>query len=85
MNKEKDNKASTSKTATNTVIDFDFSKFSSYLIPFALLAGYISWYRNSDSNIIFRLLYVIIAYVLNVFYIAYATYRWLFNSSLKTT
>jgi|688.fasta_scaffold1090423_2 hypothetical protein len=86
MNKENERKenAKISKPSHNTYVDLDFSKFSTYLIPFALLAGYISWYRNSNSNIIFRLVYVIIAYVLNVFYIAYAVYRWLFTKSIIT-
>lgn len=56
-----------------------YDKIANYLIPIGLLSGFIAWSRNQGTNIIFRLIYVVIAYLLNVFYLLYIVYKWIFT------
>lgn len=46
-----------------------------YLVPVAVAAALIAWYRNSERFILVRLFYVVLAYVLNIFYIGYIMYK----------
>lgn len=46
-----------------------------YLVPVAILAAVIAWYRNAESFILIRILYVLLAYVLNIFYLMYIAYK----------
>lgn len=62
---------------TNKENEFILSKdLAKYLVPVALLASFIAWFRNGNSNIILRLIYCIIAYIFNVFYLFYVVYKW---------
>lgn len=71
----------TKKTSTSNVAEeLTFSTIASYLVPFAIIAAVIAWYKNSDVNIIVRLSYVFIAYLLNIVYILYSMYRLMFPS-----
>jgi hypothetical protein len=56
-----------------------YDKIANYLIPLGLLSGFIAWSRNSDTNIVFRVIFVILAYLFNVFYLLYILYRWVFG------
>ena len=47
-----------------------------YLFPIGIFAGMIAWWKNSQSNIIMRVIYVLIAYLFNVLYLIYSVYRW---------
>ncbi len=62
-------------TTTEQIIPYD--KIANYLIPLGLLSGYIAWSRNKDTNIIFRVVYVVLAYLFNVFYLLFLLYKWL--------
>ena len=55
---------------------FDLGQYMLYLFPIGIFAGVIAWWKNSQSNIIMRIIYVIIAYLFNVFYLIYSVYRW---------
>lgn len=46
-----------------------------YLVPVAIVASLIAWYRNSDRFILIRLFYVVLAYIFNVFYLGYIVYN----------
>jgi membrane protein YdbS with pleckstrin-like domain len=61
---------------SNNEVSIDFSKYATYLLPFAIAAAVVAWFRNSNSNIIIRIFYVIIAYLINIFYFIYIIYRW---------
>lgn len=86
--KQKDKKDKNEKKERKDESDeITFSTIASYLLPFAILAGVLSWYKNSDKNIFSRLFYVSVAYVLNIVYILYSLYRFVFplKKSDKTT
>ena len=55
---------------------YDFGQYMLYLFPIGIFAGFIAWWRNSQSNIIMRIIYVLLAYVFNIFYLIYIVYRW---------
>ncbi len=56
-----------------------YDKIANYLIPIGLFSGFVAWNRNQNSNIILRVLYVIMAYLFNIFYLLYLVYRWIFT------
>lgn len=56
--------------------EIDFGKYMLFLFPIGLFSGFVAWWRNSQSNIVMRLIYVFLAYVFNVFYLIYTVYRW---------
>jgi hypothetical protein len=54
----------------------DFGKYMLFLFPIGLFSGFVAWWRNSQSNIVMRIIYVFLAYVFNIFYLIYTVYRW---------
>jgi hypothetical protein len=55
-----------------------YDKIANYLIPIGLFSGFVAWTRSQGYNIILRVIFVIFAYLLNIFYLAYLVYRWIF-------
>ena len=55
---------------------FDLGQYMLFLFPIGIFAGMVAWWKNSQSNIIMRIIYVILAYLFNVFYLIYSVYRW---------
>jgi hypothetical protein len=60
------------------------STITNYLIPIGLFSSFIAYLRNSNSNIIIKVFYMVIAYLLNVFYLAYVAYKFIFPSQTVT-
>lgn len=54
------------------------STITNYLIPIGLFASFIAYLRNSESNIIVKVFYMVLAYLLNVFYLSYVAYKFVF-------
>jgi hypothetical protein len=55
---------------------YDLGQYMLFLFPISIFSALVAWWKNSNSNIILRIIYVILAYLLNVFYLIYSTYRW---------
>jgi hypothetical protein len=55
--------------------EFSVKDIANYLLPFAFIAGLVAWYRNNESGIIMRVIYVLFAYMLNIVYLAYMLYK----------
>lgn len=60
------------------------STITNYLIPIGLFSSFIAYLRNSNSNIIVKVFYMVIAYLLNIFYLAYVAYKFIFPSQIVT-
>ncbi len=60
----------------NSDTPIDFGKYLIYLFPVGVFSGMVAWWKNSDSNIIMRIIYVLIAYLFNILYLIYSVYRW---------
>lgn len=69
-NKDEDGDVSVSFEST-------LNALTNFLLPFAFAAAIISWFRNSDSNVVMRIIYAFFAYVFNLLYIVYVLWKWL--------
>lgn len=56
-----------------------YDKIANYLIPIGLFSAFVAWSRNQGTNIIFRIIYAVIAYLFNVLYLLYIVYKWIFT------
>jgi hypothetical protein len=61
----------------NVSFENTLNSLTNFLLPFAFAAAIISWFRNSDSNVIMRIIYAFFAYVFNLLYIVYVLWKWL--------
>lgn len=60
------------------------STITNYLIPIGLFSMFIAYLRTSNSNIIMRVFYMAMAYILNVFYLTYVVYKFMFPTPAPT-
>jgi hypothetical protein len=58
------------------VIEFPMDTITTFLLPFAILASIIAWFRNKDSYLIMRIVHVVIAYLTNIVYLFYIVWKW---------
>jgi hypothetical protein len=58
------------------VIEFPMDTITTFLLPFAILASIIAWFRNKDSYLIMRIVHVVIAYLTNIVYLFYILWKW---------
>lgn len=70
------NKKRKESTYDDVYASYDLSEHMLFLFPIGIFAALVAWWKNSNSNIIMRVIYVMIAYVLNIFYLLYSVYRW---------
>jgi hypothetical protein len=83
-NKEQNMKQTLNKPKKNVdvekedddVIEFPMDTITTFLLPFAILASIIAWFRNKDSYLIIRIVYVVIAYLTNIVYLFYIAWKW---------
>lgn len=61
----------------NVSFENTLNALTNFLLPFAFAAAIISWFRNSDSNVVMRIIYAFFAYVFNLLYIVYVLWKWL--------
>ncbi len=57
-----------------------YSKIANYLIPIGLFSAFVAFLRNSESNIVVKIFYMLIAYLFNVFYLMYVAYKIIFGA-----
>jgi hypothetical protein len=60
------------------------STITNYLIPIGLFSTFVAYLRTSNSNIIMRVFYMAMAYLLNVFYLTYVAYKIVFPTTIHT-
>lgn len=75
LNKEKIKKKQQTNDYENTSLEL--GDYMVYLFPIGIFSALVAWWKNSNSNIIMRIIYVVLAYLFNVFYLIYSVYRWL--------
>lgn len=73
--KEKTKKKQQTNDYENTSLEL--GDYMVYLFPIGVFSALVAWWKNSNSNIIMRIIYVVLAYLFNVFYLIYSVYRWL--------
>lgn len=60
------------------------STITNYLIPIGLFSAFIAFLRNANSNIIVKVFYMVMAYLLNIFYLMYIAYKFVFPTPQPT-
>lgn len=65
------------KDDSDLQVEYTMDALTNFLLPFAFAAAFISWVRNSDTNVVLRVIYAFFAYLFNIIYIVYVMWKWL--------